>query len=64
MDEAGRQVARYRLADSRSAPPGWRATDITVHPDQQLTDELALTLAVTAPCIGQFFESSVVADGG
>jgi hypothetical protein len=35
-------VARYRIAH-------WRAIEITVHPDQQrLTDELILTLALTA----------------
>lgn len=57
-------MARYRIADTKSAQPGWRPIDIVVHPDQQLTDELALTLAVTTPWIIQFFGSSGGAGGG
>jgi len=51
VDQAGRQVARYRIADRRTI-------EITVHPDQQLTDELVLTLAVTARWVSSFFDSS------
>jgi DivIVA domain-containing protein len=51
VDQAGRQVARYMIADRR-------AIDITVHPDQQLTDELILTLALTARWVSSFFDSS------
>ena len=50
VDQAGRQVARYMIGDGRTI-------DITVHPDQQLTDELALTLALTAWWISSFFDS-------
>ena len=56
VDQAGRQVARYRIAD-KGALTGWSAIDITVHPGQQLTDELLLTLALTAPWISSFFAS-------
>ena len=51
VDQAGRQVARYMIAGSR-------AIDITVHPDQPLTDELILTLALTGPWVSSFFGSS------
>jgi len=59
VDQAGQQVAKYRIA-RKGAP--WRAIDITVHPDQQLTDELVLTLALTAPWISSFFAMRVAAD--
>lgn len=50
VDQAGRQVARYRIAHRG-------AIEITVHPDQQLTDEVILTLALTARWVGSFFGS-------
>jgi hypothetical protein len=50
-DQEGRQVARYMIA-------GRRAIDITVHPDQRLTDELILTLALTARWVSSYFDSS------
>lgn len=60
VDQAGRKVARYRIASRRGSKNSkkWREIEITVHPDQQLTDELVLTLALTAPWISEFFESS------
>ena len=39
--------ARYRLI--RYGRSVWRTTEITVHPDQRLTDELALVIAASAP---------------
>jgi hypothetical protein len=51
VDQAGKQVARYRIAHRG-------AIEITVHPDQQLGDELILTLALTAPWVSSFFGSS------
>jgi len=51
VDQEGRQVARYMIADRRRI-------DITVHPDQRLTDELILTLALTADWVSRFFSSS------
>jgi DivIVA domain-containing protein len=50
VDQAGRQVARYRIADSR-------AIEITVHPDQGLTDELILMLALSARWVSRFFSA-------
>lgn len=51
VDQEGRQVAKYMIADRR-------AIDITVHPDQRLTDELILTLALTARWVSSYFDSS------
>jgi hypothetical protein len=64
LDQAGRKVARYRITsrspskNSRRAFKKWREIEITFHPDQQLTDELLLTLALTAPWISESFDSS------
>jgi DivIVA domain-containing protein len=55
VDQAGRQVASYRMAAEGVFTR--RAIEITVHPDQALTDELILTLALTARWISSFFES-------
>jgi hypothetical protein len=56
VDQAGRQVARYRLtADGVFTR---RRIEITIHPDQALTDELILTLALTARWISSFFIES------
>jgi DivIVA domain-containing protein len=51
VDQAGRQLARYMIADRR-------AIDIVVHPDQRLTDELILTVALSARWVSSFFTSS------
>jgi hypothetical protein len=56
VDEEGRQVAGYRIA-APHALTKWRAIEITVHPDQRLTDEIILTLARTAPWLSSFFRS-------
>jgi hypothetical protein len=64
VDQAGNKVARYRLIrDGRNvwrniyAASGWRTTEITVHPDQRLTDELALAIAISAPWLDERFVS-------
>ena len=56
VDQAGNKVARYRLAPNKT---GFRErVEITVHPDQQLTDELALAIALSAPWLRSYFGSS------
>ena len=52
VDQAGNKVARYRFAGSR------KTIESTVHPDHRLTDELALTICVSAPWMGEYFVSS------
>jgi hypothetical protein len=48
VDQAGNKVARYRTIHHR--------LEITVHPDWELTDELALALAISAEQLGQYFK--------
>jgi DivIVA domain-containing protein len=48
VDQAGNRVARYRLN---------HGVEITVHPGQQLTDELVLAIAISAPWLSSYFES-------
>lgn len=57
VDQSGGQVARYRIASPRVLMQ-WGAIEITVHPDQRLNDELILTLALTAPWVNSYFDSS------
>jgi len=53
VDQAGRQVARYMIGDRR-------VIRITIHTDQRLTDELILTLTLTARWVSSYFDSSGV----
>jgi hypothetical protein len=48
VDQAGNKVARYRGDDS--------GLEITVHPGQQLTDELALALAIARKRLSTYFQ--------
>jgi DivIVA domain-containing protein len=52
VDQAGNKVARYRLIRYRFRP---YETEITVHPDQRLIEELALAIAVSAPWLYSYF---------
>lgn len=54
VDQAGNKVARYRLVRNKNS---WRRVEIIVHPGQQLTDELALALALSAPLLRSHFHS-------
>jgi DivIVA domain-containing protein len=47
VDQAGNKVARYRSTGARY--------EIAVHPDQRVTEELALVIAVSAPWVGGYF---------
>jgi hypothetical protein len=49
VDQEGNKVARYRIDDS--------GLEITVHPNQKLTDELILAIAISAPELGGYFQS-------
>jgi hypothetical protein len=48
VDQAGNQVARYR-------PAGRRAVEITLHPEQPLTDELVLAIAISGGLLNSYF---------
>jgi hypothetical protein len=61
VDQAGNKVARYR--NTRLPPTGY-AVEITVHPDRQLTDELVLAVAISAPWLVSYFAYPSVGGGG
>jgi DivIVA domain-containing protein len=54
VDQAGNKVARYRDQDIADG----LGNEITVHPGQQLTDELVLALVISAPWFHSFFTTS------
>jgi DivIVA domain-containing protein len=56
VDQAGNSAVRYRITHSRS----WArdTVEITVHPEWELTDELALAIAVSAPWIPGYFSKA------
>jgi len=56
VDQDGNKVARYRLARNETGPR--KAVEITIHPDQQLTDELTLVIALSAPFLRGYFRST------
>jgi hypothetical protein len=56
VDQSGNKVARYRLARKETGLR--RRVEITVHPGQQLTDELALALALSAPWLSSYFHTN------
>jgi len=55
VDQAGNKVARYRLA--RDEATSRKGIEISVHPRQQLTEELTIALALSAPWLGSYFRS-------
>ena len=54
VDQAGNKIARYRLA--RTDSRWWKTTEIAVHPGQQLTEELVLAIAVSAPWLSDYLQ--------
>ena len=56
VDQAGNRVARYRKS---TGDPRWERAEaeITVHPDQRLTDELMLAIAISAEWLESYFSS-------
>lgn len=54
VDQAGNKVAQYRLVSVEGRV--WKTVEITVHPSQELTDELALAMALSAPWLHSRFE--------
>lgn len=62
VDQAGNMVARYRVdRGKRWRPAAWHV-DITIHPREQLGEELTLVLTVSADWLRAFFKAS--RDGG
>jgi hypothetical protein len=55
VDEAGNSVIRYRLIPSPGFILRRRIVEIAVHPDWKLTDELVLSIAISAPWVRSYF---------
>lgn len=55
LDQDSGKVALYRMVPAGGRLPAPRHVEIAVHPDQQITDELLLVLAVSAPWLWTYF---------
>lgn len=55
VDQAGNKIARYRRVAGRAGID--KKTEITIHPDEKLTDELVLAIAVSAQWLGRYFDT-------
>jgi len=56
VDQAGDEVARYRIIGSKLGRTIlWNAIEIAVSPSQELTDELVLAIAISAPWLSSYF---------
>jgi hypothetical protein len=55
LDRDGNKVALYRMVRTGGGFPAPRQVEIAVHPDQGITDELLLILAVSAPWLWTYF---------
>jgi DivIVA domain-containing protein len=58
VDQEGNKVARYRVNRGRKLRPRAWAVDITVHPREQLAEEMILMLTVSADWLRTFFKAS------
>ena len=57
VDQAGNMVARYRRLPVKPWWDGKGTVEITVHPEQRLTDDLALAIALSARWLWTYFQS-------
>ena len=55
LDQDGNKVALYRMIRADGGLPALPQVEIAVHPDQGITDELLLILAVSAPWLWTYF---------
>ena len=55
VDEAGKSIFRYRLIPGPGSILRRRIVEIAVHPDWKLTEELALSIAISAPWLRSYF---------
>lgn len=54
VDQAGNSVARYRIT-GEDFEPRQNTVEIAVRPGRQLTDDLVLVIAISAPWLGSSF---------
>ncbi len=69
VDQAGNKVARYRDTSRHLHPATVRkvradTVEIAVHPEQELTLQLILAIAISAPLVAQYFVRSGGGGGG
>ena len=55
VDQVGNKIARYRRVAGRAGID--KKIEITIHPDQKLTDELVLAIAISARWLGIYFDT-------
>ena len=56
VDQVGSRVARYRIGGwGRQHTLNRSIVEVTVHPGWELTDELVLAIAISAPWLGSYF---------
>jgi hypothetical protein len=60
VDQAGNRIARYRVTGKGRT----RKTDITVNPSRNLTDELVLAIAISAPWLADYHAPHPVRGAG
>jgi DivIVA domain-containing protein len=56
VDQAGNKVVRYRITRITRFNQAMVEAEIAVHPDQRLTDELVLAIAISAPWLYHYFD--------
>jgi DivIVA domain-containing protein len=56
VDQAGNKIARYRRVAGRAGVIN--KIEIIIHPDQKLTDELTLAIAISARWLYEYFDTS------
>jgi DivIVA domain-containing protein len=57
VDQAGNKVARYRITRITRFNQAMAQAEIAVHPDQRLTDELVLAIAMSPPWLYHYFDT-------
>jgi hypothetical protein len=56
VDQAGNKAVRYRITGAGYVL-GREKVEITIHPDRDLTDELMLTITISAPWLIPYFDT-------
>jgi hypothetical protein len=55
VNEAGNSVVQYRIIFPQGLRPRPNIVEIAVYPGRELTDELVLAIAISAPWLGSYF---------
>jgi hypothetical protein len=57
VDQEGNKVARYRITGITRFNQIMVEAEIAIHPDQRLTDELVLAIAISPPWLYHYFDT-------